>query len=83
MVESTTRSTGRLITNAGWAEDGLEAWLLRAGWFDTGLRRTSARLTTNGGGRRWVWDTHLPEGAVAVFGGGGKWPRLRGVAGAI
>ena len=46
---------------------GWEAWVLRAVWFDTPLRRTSGRLTTNGVGRK-TGGSETPR-----LGGMGRW----------
>ena len=51
--------------DAAPAKEGIagEGWVLGDGWFDTGLRRTPARLTTNGAGEcggssaRAAWRT--------------------------
>ena len=49
-VPTLAQMTGRAHRKRGWAGDRFgEAWVLWALWFDTPLRETPGRLTTNGG----------------------------------
>ena len=64
----TSDLTGPQFPGDGLGTDGA-ARVLWAVWFDTPLRQTPGRLTTNGGGQAGDW-TRVPDGRLFANGVG-------------